>query len=636
MSELLNYARTTMKTTVHNYWYSVPGAIQCDEQNIAMSYALQSALMSLPHSEFKPPKLVAVGTQSSGKSSLLNALIGYDLLPVGDTMTTRTAIQIQLICTKEQTQVEFGNYSNGKWISSRYIGINPTPTTEQQKLIKDYISEQTNIKTNGNKGICSSPISIRLYSSNVPNLSFVDLPGLTMTALTSQGQPENMCAQIRDLIASYIDERTIILLVCAARADLEADAALELCKKITNGKQTVGCLTKVDLCDSNINAYLKNTQAQDLSLEHGYFAVKCRSAVGENMQARYLSEKNFFVSQAQYKQNAHRTGISNLAQAVYQLFIEKIKSSIPTLKIELEKMKDEAKIQFDSNLGSIVPPTASSKYAFVNDILTKCCNDLNSKITARRPDTSSGRIIRQTFGKLRIHTRSISPFTKEQFTDDEIMTAVRNCQGWSMVSPVPSVQIVEFFLQHSKTRPIQKIVGPCAEALNEVYMHIQDEVDKIIEKYDQFQDLVDWMKENVHVFLREQQLSTYEQIKHAVSVEEVYIFTDNEAFIKEWTAATQPETTASLSYPTTLRLILAAYFSVVTESVANYIPKLIVYSITHTLQSLQPYMVSKLQSTTHVERLLLESIETEKLRMALTNTISTADNCLRTIERAMK
>jgi tRNA U34 5-carboxymethylaminomethyl modifying GTPase MnmE/TrmE len=36
------------------------------------------------------PKLVVVGTQSSGKSSLLNSLIGLDILPVGKSMTTRT------------------------------------------------------------------------------------------------------------------------------------------------------------------------------------------------------------------------------------------------------------------------------------------------------------------------------------------------------------------------------------------------------------------------------------------------------------------------------------------------------------------------------------------------------------------
>eukprot|EP00965_Chrysotila_dentata_P107524 3552256-Pleurochrysis_carterae.AAC.3 len=43
------------------------------------------------------PRLVVVGTQSSGKSSLLNGLMAADILPLGEQMVTRAPLNLQLI-----------------------------------------------------------------------------------------------------------------------------------------------------------------------------------------------------------------------------------------------------------------------------------------------------------------------------------------------------------------------------------------------------------------------------------------------------------------------------------------------------------------------------------------------------------
>ena len=43
------------------------------------------------------PNIVVVGTQSSGKSSVLNSIIGMDILPTGKQMVTRTPLKIEII-----------------------------------------------------------------------------------------------------------------------------------------------------------------------------------------------------------------------------------------------------------------------------------------------------------------------------------------------------------------------------------------------------------------------------------------------------------------------------------------------------------------------------------------------------------
>ena len=45
--------------------------------------------------------------------------------------------------------------------------------------IRDEIQCETNKVAGSNKGICPEPISLKIYSIHVSNLSLVDLPGIT-------------------------------------------------------------------------------------------------------------------------------------------------------------------------------------------------------------------------------------------------------------------------------------------------------------------------------------------------------------------------------------------------------------------------------------------------------------------------
>ena len=60
------------------------------------------------------PNIVVVGSQSSGKSSILNSLIGYDILPTGSSIVTRVPLILNTI-TDSKKKVEFGHYNNSIW-----------------------------------------------------------------------------------------------------------------------------------------------------------------------------------------------------------------------------------------------------------------------------------------------------------------------------------------------------------------------------------------------------------------------------------------------------------------------------------------------------------------------------------------
>ena len=143
------------------------------------------------------------------------------------------------------------------------------------------IKQLTNQYAGNDMNITDSPIYLRIYSPNIPNLSLVDLPGLTMVACTDKGQPKDIKERIRNLIGTYIKNKSsLIMAVMPARTDIEADIALDLIKEYDpRCERTVGILTKIDLMNegTDITHLLENKVSKDLQLGHGYYAIKNRN-----------------------------------------------------------------------------------------------------------------------------------------------------------------------------------------------------------------------------------------------------------------------------------------------------------------------------------------------------------------------
>lgn len=637
MSALFRYASDTLA----HYYRSSPdehSQERMSDGTVRLSAALSAALAALPHQSFKPPKLVVVGTQSSGKSSLLNALMGVQLLPTGETMTTRAAIQVQLVNSPER-RVEFGTFLYGTWAATRTIQICDPPTPDEHAAVRNHIASETARLLNGSRGVLvETPICLRLYSATVPNMSFVDLPGITMHALTSEGQPADMCDQIRNLIRSYIDDRTTVLMVCAARADLEADAAVELCMSVTGGKRTVGCLTKPDLCDTraSIAAYVNGRGSSDLRLEHGYFVVRCRCGESEPMSDVYTSETSFFRSHPTLGDCAggERVGVLKLGSFVHSIVLQSVRACLPQLRGELVEMRHAAAEECSSKLQYSIPDSEHGKAAFVTDMLTSFSRRLNRVITSHKPDAPTGRVLRDTFADLRTTLREADPFAS--VPDSEILEAIHNCEGWSMVSPVPPVAIVEYFMQHAEHRPIQWLRQPCVSCIHEVQRQILVECEQLCTSFFcRFTRLHEWVTREFAALQGRVVAETVETLSTILHIEEAYIFTDDSSFVQEWLAATKHSPSRG-NYASVLRTILTSYFRVVANSLAGQIPKLIVYHVTRMLDETQACLQNALQRVASVSDLLFETEEIENLRTRLTNTIRTADECLSIVDQALQ
>ena len=368
--------------------------------------SIQGILETVP--EFKnkslTPKIVVVGSQSSGKSSVLNGLMSMDILPTGSSMVTRTPLNIQLIQSSNYS-IEFGDYNSTGWKTKRKIITNAILRDEELLIIRQEIERQTSLIAGDNMGISEKEIHIKIYSPNIPNLTLIDLPGLTMIPCTDKGQPKDIKIQIRNLITKYISsEKTLILGVFPARVDLETDIALDLIKEVDpECKRTLGVLTKIDLMnrDTDIINYLQNTISKDLLLNYGYYAVKNRSSDEMrkmNIYEGFKLEQNFFETNPKYNsfKDKERLGIKNLGNKLSEILIEFIKKNIPELSIKINKLYDNINDKIIS-LGTPLPTDREGKITYLNVEINRLCSLIRESINYRGSKINSGRKIKDIF-----------------------------------------------------------------------------------------------------------------------------------------------------------------------------------------------------------------------------------------------
>jgi hypothetical protein len=106
-------------------------------------------------------------------------------------------------------------------------------------------------------------------------LTLIDLPGITRISVGQQYDVEKVTIEMAKRYC--IEDRTIILAVIPANADMATSQGLDLARKWDpKGERTLGVITKIDIMDRGTDAK-KMIMNQDIPLTLGYVGIKNRS-----------------------------------------------------------------------------------------------------------------------------------------------------------------------------------------------------------------------------------------------------------------------------------------------------------------------------------------------------------------------
>ena len=164
--------------------------------------------------------------------------------------------------------------------------------TEVCKMVNTLTDKVAGLK----KGIVDRPIILTVYSHTCPDLTIIDLPGITRIPLKDSDQPENIEEITKAMALRYVnDPRTIILAVMPANQDLTTSEALMISRNLDpSGIRTVGVITKIDIMDKGTNAKRVLT-GQEVPLRLGYVGVKNRSQADIDSKMTVAKALNVYI-----------------------------------------------------------------------------------------------------------------------------------------------------------------------------------------------------------------------------------------------------------------------------------------------------------------------------------------------------
>ena len=190
------------------------------------------------------PQIAVMGDQSSGKSSVLEAVSGVPF-PRGSGLVTKCATELRM--RKSPPGLQWKAKAFLSWEKPQPSTAGDVESPQELSTVIENLTEALLLARGGATFESEHSIVIELEAPNTPNLTVIDLPGIVRTRV--EGQGETVMRDVDRLLDKYMQqERTIILAVIPSNVDIATVDILERASKADpSGVRTIGVLTKPDL-----------------------------------------------------------------------------------------------------------------------------------------------------------------------------------------------------------------------------------------------------------------------------------------------------------------------------------------------------------------------------------------------------
>ncbi|KAJ3500761.1 hypothetical protein NLJ89_g9647 [Agrocybe chaxingu] len=484
------------------------------------------------------PQICVLGSQSSGKSSVLENIVGRDFLPRGTGIVTRRPLVLQLINRPAGSvgQPNGVDKTNDKAANpdewGEFLHL-PGEKFYDFNKIRDEIVRDTEAKTGKNAGISPLPINLRIFSPHVLTLTLVDLPGLTKVPVGDQ--PRDIEKQIRDMLLKYISKPAcIILAVTAANTDLANSDGLKMAREVDpEGTRTIGVLTKVDLMDKGTDV-VDILAGRIIPLRLGYVPVVNRGQrdieTNKAISTALEHEREFFENHPSYKGKAQFCGTPFLARKLNMILMHHIRATLPDIKARIS-----ANLQkFNAELISLGGPTGDGNSGnIVLSVITEFTSEFRTTIDGNTNDLSlnelsGGARISFVFHELFNNgIKSIDPF--DQVKDGDIRTILYNSSG-----STPALFVGTAAFEVIVKQQIKRLEDPsvkCCQLVYEELVRILSQLLLKVQAFRRYPQLKERFNSVVINFFKQSMTPTVKLVTDMVAMQACYVNTTHPDFI---------------------------------------------------------------------------------------------------------
>uniref|UniRef100_A0A8C3VHY5 MX dynamin like GTPase 1 n=1 Tax=Catharus ustulatus TaxID=91951 RepID=A0A8C3VHY5_CATUS len=564
------------------------------------------------------PAIAVIGDQSSGKSSVLEALSGV-ALPRGNGIVTRCPLELKLKRLPEgqawQGKISYRNKSQEL--------LDPSEVDGAIRQAQDVVA--------GTKGAISGQlISLEVRSPDVPDLTLIDLPGIARVAVGDQ--PKDIGDQIKMLLKRIIGcKETVNLVVVPCNVDIATTEALKMAQEVDpTGERTIGILTKPDLVDRGTEeGIVKILRNRVIPLKKGYMIVKCRGQQDIHnkltLAAAIQQERAFFENHKHFRAilKEGKATIPHLAEKLTNELVKHIIKTLPALESQIRDTLHET-LQDLQRYNRGTPQTEAEKLFFLTDLIKLFNQDISQCTRGEEPligdDVRLFTKIRKEFCTWGVILLECAAKAKKT-----VPGRVWKYEDQYRGREFPGFSNYKTFEDIIKEQ-IRQLEEPAIQILNKVMELVEEKFTELAKRnFANFHNLSRVAKVKIEDIRERQAAEAQRHIRAQFKMERI-VYCQDDLYLGDLNTF-KAENTAlgkDLQSPVVAEMVshTSAYFSGASKRLSNQIPLIILSSVLHDFgENVQTSMLQLLQDKEKLNFLLEEDTDAAKTRHYLSQRV---------------